>query len=191
MDYEFFVHRIGQLDETLRKRAACIVHEQEAFAVSTPNFRKHAGFRSIHSSQKVEAIDVLAKQLAANLEPLFPLRALHEYDVNVLESGCKLPEHTDMMGPQNIGWQCNRGHKVHFVLEGEGSWAGYRRSKENTVRKFNFAVGGIYVYNNYVFHRAWNEGPDQRTHFVLLYADHQWAIKKALYQRIGIKNPSF
>ena len=191
MDYEFFVYRIGQLDEDVCKQAAGTVRSQDAFVATTPNFRKHGGFHSIHSSQKIEAMDVLAKQLAAQVAHLFPLRALHEYDVNVLEPGCSLPEHTDMMGPQNIGWQCNRGHKVHFVLEGEGSWTAHRRSKETAAREFNFAVGGIYIYNNYVFHRAWNAGPDWRTHFVLMYADHQWKTKQALYKQIGIKNPSF
>ena len=191
MDYEFFVYRIGQLEPEFRAKAAEIVRSQDAFVETTPNFRKHGGFHSIHSSQKVPAIDELAQQLAAKISRLFPVKNLHEYDVNVLEPGCELSEHTDMMGPQNIGWQCNRGHKVHFVLEGAGSWTAHRRSKENTAREFNFATGGIYVYNNYVFHRAWNAGPDVRTHFVLMYSDHKWQTKNALYKHIGIKYPSF
>ena len=191
MDYDFFIYRIGTLSPELCSEAVSLVRSQEAFVDSTPNFRSHSGFRSIHSSQKVAAMDELAQKLAAQIANLFPVKALHEYDVNVLEPGSALPEHTDMMGPQNIGWQCNRGHKVHFVLEGTESWSAFRRSKEIGTRDFKFEVGGIYVYNNYVFHRAWNAGKDWRTHFVLMYADHQWQTKKALYKYAGVKNPSF
>lgn len=192
MDYNFFVHRIGTIPaELLSSINERVDGLADSFQASTPNFRQHAGFSSIHSSHANAVAEVISLELAPLVAGLFPIRHMAEYDLNLLAPGAVIPEHTDMTGPQNVGWRVNRGHKLHFVLKGSGSWSSHRRSKENEPRAFNYEEGGIYVYNNYVFHRAWNEGYTDRVHFVLLYADHEWKLKARLYKRLEVQNWNF
>lgn len=192
MDYNFFVHRVGTIPKALLSSISTkILGLAESFQIATPNFRQHKGFSSIHSSQKNAIAENISLELAPLVSNIFPIKNLAEYDLNLLAPQAVIPEHTDMTGPQNVGWRCNRGHKVHFVIDGSGSFSWHRRSKENRPREFNYEPGGIYVYNNYVFHKAWNAGLEDRIHFVLMYADHEWKLKASLYKRLNIKNWNF
>lgn len=192
MDYNFFVHRIGTIpDELLQSINQRVDGLADSFQTSTPNFRQHSGFSSIHSSHDNPVANDISLELAPLVAGIFPVRNLAEYDLNLLAPAAIIPEHTDMTGPQNVGWRVNRGHKIHFVLKGSGSRSSHRRSKENDQREFRYEEGGIYVYNNYVFHSAWNAGAEDRIHFVLLYADHEWRLKAKLYARLKIQNWNF
>lgn len=191
MDYQFFVERIGTVSPGILAYSNTECQKQiQGFAQRTPNFREHEGFGSVHSSHKLDWADKVADALASTVIDLFPRETLAEYDINYLRPQARIPEHTDMTGPSDAGWRVNMGHKIHFVLSGNYSFAGHRRCRDVDVTQSRMLEGGVYAYNNYVFHTALNgaaEGTkDLRIHCVLMYSDPKWQLKRNLYTRLGV-----
>lgn len=190
MDYEFFVKQIGWMPKGLaRKGLASLANV--AMPQSSPNFRKHQGVASLHSSLASENIKDFAKECAKLVEDIFPIDALKEFDLTVIDPHTSLAEHTDMTGAANKGYVVNMGHKIHFVLQAVNSLSYHRRALELEPEEFVFQAGGIYAFNNYVPHKVVNKSDIPRVHLVLMYADHKWVSKRKLYERLAVKNAIF
>lgn len=183
MDYSFYVHKIGQLDEHIRLSVLDKVKRCSTSATSK-NFRKHAGYEVTESG----SIDAeIFKPLAYYLPALFEHQKLVDVEVGVLKANGVLGEHTDNNPPTNRGWITQRIHKVHFVLQSEGGWCTHRRSHKEEVETTPLHQGGIYVFNNYVWHSVGNpSAATERIHLVAQYRDDNWDLKIALYKHLQL-----
>jgi len=187
MDYSFYLEKIATLDNSFRQHGVKLI-EKLPKVLDTPNFRYHDGFSSIHSSSKIDTTDLFkyAKACAETIKDWIDPEMFIEFDVNTLEPGAVLGEHTDMTGARDAGWSIPHLHKIHFVLQENGSVTWHRRSTALELQKNLMKQGGIYVYNNYIPHKVANEGTVPRIHLVLLYNDPKWIGKYKIYDKLGM-----
>lgn len=183
MDYSFYVKKLGHLDESVRSALLTRALALDKSSTSK-NFRKHDGYLVTEAQSLDKSI---FSPVTSYLPHCLSNASVLDLEVGVLNPKATLLEHTDNNPPSGKGWLVQRIHKVHVVLQSEGGWCEHRRSASNEKpNRQLLEQGGIYLFNNYVFHSVGNPGECDRVHIVAQYRDEDWTIKKTLYNHLKL-----
>lgn len=190
MNYEFFTHRIGIIPEALIIEGLSLL-EDVTYSSGSLSFAPRPGFKTVNNLTCTSELVVYVNALASLIEDIFPISALHSFDINVLGEHAKIKEHTDMFTNTNAGFACYLEHKVHFVLQAGGGWYSHRRDISIPSVLNRSITGDIIVFNNCVLHEVGNDASTPRIHLILIYRDRDWSIRQELYKSLGITHYYF
>jgi hypothetical protein len=192
MDYAFNVKKIGDVSPeqlaALRPLAARKFAEPAGVNVAytpQPDDGYHSR-RSIINSQKtaVVPIDSEVASIITN-QPWLKPEKLWYYEFNRLDAGKEFHEHTDVKNKNNNGVFVVQVHTVHVPLTGTSTYR-FRRDKQNGFVDETMEPGGIYLFNNYIWHKIENHGVEDRINLIMIYRDSQWLAKQAIYEHFEI-----
>ena len=190
MDYRFWTSRIGVLPDGL---LSCLRQAADGLP-----YGKNKSFNPVDSFDSYKARTNVAFETQVQLvvdwligKDLFTKEDLLYYEVNRLGGGGLIKEHTDMYGPLSGRSGVCLTHKIHIPLECTGSGHRHRRTKYMPKEQSVLEAGSVYMYNNYVWHEAYNDGVDARREITLCMWDKQWANKLKFYNMIGLTGDGY
>lgn len=182
MDYSFYIKKLGHIPNEVRVRILEDVAGIDR-AKTSKNFRAHDGYSVTEAKTlNVTLLDPIKSYMPNSLTK----RKALDLEVGVLAPMSVLKEHTDNNPPSNRGWWVQRIHKVHIVLQSENGWCTHRRSAKEVAVKQSMEQGGIYLFNNYIFHSVGNPAKTDRVHLVAQYQDDNWDLKLELYEHLNL-----
>lgn len=191
MDYCFFLHRVAEITPTLHQDLIRLTSE----AVLDPKTSyfvpgRHPGLLSggfQFNSSTPQAI----RSLLNEMDPVFPKDKALSYVINRIAPGGTMLEHTDATGGEmSRGMFVNTQHLIHISITGNAKYL-HRRDKDLPNKESRMQNGGVYAFNNYVFHTVENDSPIERINLIVYYSDPDWTIKKKLYNHLGIKSSTY
>lgn len=179
MDYPFHTKKIGQIEPEL------LAALQAAIAEMPYNPHPAFGGQTVLTNQQRTIPDTLIQDVLKHL-PQFPTANYNGYELNRLNAGQAIAEHSDVGSrAPGVAYAIAHRHKIHLVVDTNPdvlTW--HRRSKDGEEYMQHMAAGGLYLYNDYIWHRVANRGQTDRVHMLLSFWDRSWDIKEQLIDEL-------
>lgn len=179
MDYPFAIKQIGMLTPGL-------LHAIQQ-AIATLEYSPHPAFGGqtvLTNQQRTVPQDLI--QAVLDLLPQFPAQNYNGYELNKLAAQKSIAEHSDVGSrAPGVAHAIAHRHKIHLVVDTNPDvFTWHRRSQEGTEIQHHMVAGGLYVYNDYIWHRVANQGTTDRVHLLLSFWDRSWQIKEQLIDEL-------
>lgn len=186
MDYPFFIGKIGVLSEST-------VNQLMDEALRIDGFVVHRYFRhdpdQLLSNKRLPwatvadlPADLRAVLKDAGLDGL----ALAVASLNRVDAGSHIREHSDLNSGGSLAWRKTHRHIVHVpVLNLEAEYL-HRRTTLVKDSVFKMSRGGVYLYNNYVWHTVENRTAEPRVNLLLELDDPEWTTRDHVLSQFGI-----
>lgn len=170
MDYDFFVKPMASVPENLcEKLKTRCTHSK---------WRRHSGFKQhVNAVQDISAEE--ARFLRSLLPAVFHALRITEAMFLVLPAGGTVKEHSDLAasGDPAVGWAAAHTHKVMLpILTNDKCWSWHRRIRRTTLERNALNVHTLYLYNDYVWHSATNEGDTDRYMIAMSLSDPELEV---------------
>jgi hypothetical protein len=99
---------------------------------------------------------------------------------NRLAENSRIGEHSDFTGSGELGVVKALRHIIHISLYGEDVEYGHRRSNTEAQSLGRMEPGGVYVYNNYVWHYVLNKSAVPRVNMLFEFDDPRMTLRGPL-----------
>lgn len=180
MDYPFFIGKIGQCsDDTLLAL--------QSLAENTP-YDPHPYFSGNDApliNGRLAGYDAIPQELTAMLAAVGLTRARYAVSSFNKLSGPRIGEHSDSQNGGALSFQKIHRHIVHVSVTGQAIYQ-HRRSRRDTNSESTMVLGGVYLYNNYVWHGIDNVGQEPRINMLIEFSDLRWEVKDQLLGLFGM-----
>lgn len=179
MDYPFAIKKIGQIPAPL----LCQLRQE----IASLEYKQHPAFggQKVLTNQQRVIPDELIQAVLTEL-PQFPQTNYNGYELNKLAVGQAIGEHSDVGSrAPGVAYGIAHRHKVHLVIDTNPdvlTW--HRRSQSGPETMHYMEAGGLYLYNDYIWHRVANKGITDRVHMLLSFWDRTWSIKECLIDEL-------
>jgi hypothetical protein len=191
MNYSFFLLKVAQLDPAVLRAMqehAAQAHLDPATSYFVPGYHPGMVSGAFPIMAAPASVPKPVSDVLDNVNHVLPRARALSYLINRLAPDGFIKEHTDATGgPQSAGHKITMQHLVHISLGGRSRY-GYRRSKNDQFSWYTMEEGGVYLYNNYVWHVVQNDFEPNlptRTNMIVYYDDPEWVVKTAIYNRFG------
>jgi hypothetical protein len=195
MDFDDYTLKLASIEEGLLAQLLRIAYTQIDDPGATRYFTAsvNPGLRSASRPGKYSELDVPIQTVVNKLAHVFKPEQYTSCEVNFLEAGADIREHTDQSSAvtgdginHKFGCLVNFWHTVHVPLIGVGTYR-FRRDKRNQLDVRDMMPGEVYLYNNHVMHSVVNNLDTVRVNMILHFHDPDWTSKKLIYKHYGLK----
>lgn len=188
MDYPFYLRKLTTLSD------AEINFCREALTATEPEPHPHFPDKSRNENAfrlNGNGVKPIVDKIKETLQFVIPAENYFWSEINMLAPNGFLGEHSDLAyagyndPDKGFPMEILLSHKIHIHLQGVSELS-FRRSKHEEPLKFFPDIGGVYWYNNYVLHRSFNPGTENRVALSMIYWDRQWKIRASLLRRMNL-----
>lgn len=180
MDYPFFIGKIGQC-------GAQTLAELQTLAATTP-YDPHPYFSGNDAplvNGRLPGYDAVPVELRDLLAQIGLTRERFAVASFNRLSGSRIGEHSDSQNGGTLSYHKIHRHIVHVSVLGQALYQ-HRRSRGEQNSESTMVLGGIYLYNNYVWHGIDNTGNGPRVNMLLEFNDTRWEVKDQLLALFGM-----
>jgi hypothetical protein len=197
MNYSFFLLKVAQLDPAVLsgiQQYALDAPIDPATSYFVPGYHPGMSSGAFPIMASPTTVHPAVSSVLQNVNHVLPKDKALSYLINNLADGGYIKEHTDVTGgPMSTGYRITMQHLVHISLTGKSKY-GYRRSKKEDYTWYTMEPGGVYLYNNYVWHVVKNDFEQNlpnRTNMIVYYSDPEWVIKDQIYTKFNCQRGGY